>query len=92
MFNSCIYFCKELRKSLKDKSTEADERDDMKRRETELKAFRRNQALLLVKDVADVHYAASTAELGPLRNKGMNRGVVAIAGVFSSIVGIQQNW
>jgi hypothetical protein len=73
-------------------SNDGDERASLKRQRATLAAARRLQTLLLVKDVADVHYAASTAELAGIRNAGLNRGAVALSGLFSSVVGIQTNW
>ena len=51
-------------------------------------------ALLLdaVKSLADVHVSSSMAAVGPLRNEGRNRQVVALLGFASSLISIFQMW
>lgn len=57
-----------------------------------LRTARGDLYLSLVKDVCDLHVAASNAELGPLRNSGLNRGVVALFGLIGAGIAIRQTW
>ncbi len=57
-----------------------------------LRLARRDLYASLVKDVLDVHVAASNAELVGLRNAGVNRGVVALFGLVAAAISIRQSW
>jgi len=62
---------------------------------SELAALRTSRSALvtsLVKDVCDLHVSASMAELGPLRNRGYNRGLVALLGLVAAAISIRETW
>ena len=70
----------------------ADALDEAERELERVREARFSMLLDAIKSLADVHVSSSMAALGPLRNEGRNRQVVAVFGFGSALISLYQLW
>ena len=75
-----------------DAALAADTVADAERELARAREVRWSVAIDAIKTLADLHVSSSMAQIGPLANTGLNRKVVAVLGLFSSLIALKQTW